>query len=126
MPFVAYYVSFLVVLLMTFVAVQLKTSTVSVFLTFSWQPLNKTYAKEKTYVTGAGILITALTCSSARGRTAGTSSRSHFSSILPTTQFLFLFTIYILSWVNLYQKFEIEKHTVCDKLILPKKMERHF
>ena len=26
-----------------------------------------------------------------------------------------------LGWVNLYQKFEIEKYTVCDKLILPKK-----
>ena len=31
-----------------------------------------------------------------------------------------------LGWVNLYQKFEIEKYTVCAKLILPKKMERHF
>ena len=26
-----------------------------------------------------------------------------------------------LGWVNLYQKFEIEKYTVCGKLILPKK-----
>ena len=31
-----------------------------------------------------------------------------------------------IGWVNLYQKFEIEKYTVCGKLILPKKMERHF
>ena len=31
-----------------------------------------------------------------------------------------------LGWVNLYQQFEIEKYTVCGKLILPKKMERHF
>ena len=31
-----------------------------------------------------------------------------------------------LGWVNLYQKFEIEKYTVCGKLILQKKMERHF
>ena len=28
---------------------------------------------------------------------------------------------YRLGWVNLYQKFEIEKYTVCGKLILPKK-----
>ena len=27
----------------------------------------------------------------------------------------------ILGWVNLYQKLEIEKYTVCGKLILPKK-----
>ena len=26
----------------------------------------------------------------------------------------------ILGWVNLYQKLEIEKYTVCGKLILPK------
>ena len=26
-----------------------------------------------------------------------------------------------LGWVNLYQTFEIEKYTVCSKLILPKK-----
>ena len=26
-----------------------------------------------------------------------------------------------LGWVNLYKKFEIEKYTVCGKLILPKK-----
>ena len=26
----------------------------------------------------------------------------------------------------MYQKFEIEKYKVCGKLILPKKMERHF
>ena len=32
----------------------------------------------------------------------------------------------ILGWVNLYKKFEIEKYTVCGKLILPKKMERHL
>ena len=31
-----------------------------------------------------------------------------------------------VGWVNLYQKFEIEKYTVCGKLILLKKMERHF
>ena len=31
-----------------------------------------------------------------------------------------------VGWVNLYQKFEIEKYSVCGKLILPKKMERHF
>ena len=29
-------------------------------------------------------------------------------------------------WVNLYQNFEIEKYTVCGKLILPKTLERHF
>ena len=29
--------------------------------------------------------------------------------------------IYTVGWVNLYQKFEIEKYTVCGKLILPKK-----
>ena len=27
----------------------------------------------------------------------------------------------LLGWVNLYQKFEIEKYTLCGKLILPKK-----
>ena len=31
-----------------------------------------------------------------------------------------------VGWVNLYKKFEIEKFTVCGKLILPNKMERHF
>ena len=31
-----------------------------------------------------------------------------------------------VGWVNLYQKFEIEKYTVCGKLILPQKMERHL
>ena len=31
-----------------------------------------------------------------------------------------------VGWVNLYQKFEIEKYTFCGKLILPKKMERHL
>ena len=31
-----------------------------------------------------------------------------------------------LFWVNLYQKFEIEKYTVCSKLIFPKKIEKHF
>ena len=31
-----------------------------------------------------------------------------------------------LGWVNLYQKFEIEKHTVCGKLILPKKNGKTF
>ena len=30
-----------------------------------------------------------------------------------------------VGWVNLYPKFEIEQYTVCGKLILPKKMERH-
>ena len=37
------------------------------------------------------------------------------------------FTLHrLLGWVNLYQKFKIEKYTVCGKLILPtKKMERH-
>ena len=36
-------------------------------------------------------------------------------------------TVYCtVGWVNLYQKFEIEKNTVCGKLILPKKMERHL
>ena len=28
---------------------------------------------------------------------------------------------FTVGWVNLYQKFEIEKYTVCGKLILPKK-----
>ena len=32
----------------------------------------------------------------------------------------------ILGWVNLYQKFEIEKYTVCGKLILPKKWKDIF
>ena len=27
----------------------------------------------------------------------------------------------VVGWVNLYQKFEIEKYIVCGKLILPKK-----
>ena len=31
----------------------------------------------------------------------------------------------MVGWVDLYQKFEIEKYTVCGKLILPQKMERH-
>ena len=31
------------------------------------------------------------------------------------------FTVCTLGWANLYQKFEIEKYTVCGKLILPKK-----
>ena len=31
-----------------------------------------------------------------------------------------------LGWVNLYQKFEIEKYTVCGKLILPKKWKGIF
>ena len=31
-----------------------------------------------------------------------------------------------VGWVNLYKKFEIEKYTACCKLILPKKIERHF
>ena len=30
-----------------------------------------------------------------------------------------------VGWVNLYQKFEIEKYTVCGKLILPKKIWGH-
>ena len=34
--------------------------------------------------------------------------------------------VYILSWVNLYQKFEIEKYTVGGKLILPKKWKGIF
>ena len=36
-------------------------------------------------------------------------------------QILIASFIYILGWVNLYKKFEIEKYTVCGKLILPKK-----
>ena len=32
----------------------------------------------------------------------------------------------MLGWVNLYQKFEIEKYTVCGKLILPQKIVRHL
>ena len=31
-----------------------------------------------------------------------------------------------LGWVNLYQKFEIEKYTVCGKLILQKKWKGIF
>ena len=31
-----------------------------------------------------------------------------------------------VGWVNLYQKFEIEKYTVCGKLILPKKWKEIF
>ena len=31
--------------------------------------------------------------------------------------------IYTIGWVNLYKKFEIEKYTVCGKLILPKKLK---
>ena len=31
-----------------------------------------------------------------------------------------------LGWVNLYQKFEIEKYTDCGKLILPKKWKGIF
>ena len=33
---------------------------------------------------------------------------------------------YPVGWVNLYQKFEIEKYTVCGKLILPKKWKDIF
>ena len=33
---------------------------------------------------------------------------------------------YTIGWVNLYQKFEIENYTVCGKLVLAKKIERHF
>ena len=36
------------------------------------------------------------------------------------------FAVRTVGWVNLYQKFEIEKYTVCGKLILPKKIERHL
>ena len=32
----------------------------------------------------------------------------------------------IVGWVNLYQKFEIEKYTVCGKLILSKKIGKAF
>ena len=31
-----------------------------------------------------------------------------------------------VGWVNLYQKFKIEKYTVFGKLIFPKKIERHL
>ena len=31
-----------------------------------------------------------------------------------------------VGWVNLYQKFEIEKYSVCGKLILPKKWKGIF
>ena len=31
-----------------------------------------------------------------------------------------------IGWVNLYQKFEIEKYTVCGKLILPQKWKSIF
>ena len=31
-----------------------------------------------------------------------------------------------VGWVNLYQKFEIEKYTVCGKLILPKNGKAFF
>ena len=31
-----------------------------------------------------------------------------------------------VGWVNLYQQFEIEKYTVCGKLILPKKWKDIF
>ena len=31
-----------------------------------------------------------------------------------------------VGWVNLYQKFETEKYTVCGKLILPKKWKGIF
>ena len=34
--------------------------------------------------------------------------------------------IYTLGWVNLSQKFEIQKYTVCGKLILPKKWKDIF
>ena len=34
--------------------------------------------------------------------------------------------IYTVGWVNLYKKFEIEKYTVCGKLILPKKWKGIF
>ena len=30
-----------------------------------------------------------------------------------------------VGWVKLYKKFEIGKYTVCGRLILPKKMQRH-
>ena len=33
---------------------------------------------------------------------------------------------YTVGWVNLYQKFKIEKYTVCGKLILPNKNGKAF
>ena len=41
--------------------------------------------------------------------------------------FKHIYCMYI-HWAGsiLYQKFEIGKYTVCGRLILPKKMERHF
>ena len=35
-------------------------------------------------------------------------------------------SVHNLGWVNLYQKFEIKKYTVCGKLILPKKWKDIF
>ena len=45
----------------------------------------------------------------------------------PTKTYAFANEIlFIVGWVNLYKNFEIEKYTVCGKLILLKKMERHL
>ena len=41
----------------------------------------------------------------------------------PTCQTVII-VICTVGWVNLYQKFESEKYTVCGKLILPKILER--
>ena len=35
-------------------------------------------------------------------------------------------TVCAVVWVNLYQKFEVEKYTVRGRLILPQKIERNF
>ena len=36
------------------------------------------------------------------------------------------YAIWAEGWVNLYQKFEIQKYTVCGKFILPKKWKGIF
>ena len=45
----------------------------------------------------------------------------------PTKTYAFANEIlFIVGWVNLYKNFEIEKYTVCGKLILLKKIGRHL
>ena len=46
--------------------------------------------------------------------------------VSPLLGFYIILTSCTVGWVNLYHKFEIEKYTVCGKLILPQKMKRHF
>ena len=46
--------------------------------------------------------------------------------VSPLLGFYIILTSCTIGWVNLYHKFEIEKYTVCGKLILPKKRKAFF